>query len=253
MVVWNGDPRFNWDRSDVAGQWVVQENNSTGAINLATTTFWATNQCDKSWEMYVASSNSLKSVGELGYLVYKPWRTLKLYGTGAPLALDYFAIETNCESFVTNFVWRGRVNPNTTHREVLAAVFDDMPVDEYPGQADPSQLDWSQAGVVADFIIQNGPYTNLSDVCQLDWENGLFTSAHFINIATNDLLREAFIRNTTGLLSTRGQVYTVLIEAHLASGGNIPGNPSRQRAVAVIWRDAWTGEMIVRYLKWLPD
>lgn len=247
------DPRFNWDPNDEAGQWVVQGNNSTGAINLATTTFLAdpANQCDTSWEMYMACTNSLKSVGELGYLVYKPWRTLKLYGPGAHPVLDYFAIETNCDDFVdTNVVWRGRVNPNTTHREVLAAVFDNMPVDEYSGQESPTRLDWSQAGAVADFIIQNGPYTNLSDVCRLEWANGGFPNSSF---AENELRREAFLRNTAGLLSTRGQVYTVLIEAHLASSGNIPKNPSRQRAVAVIWRDAWTGEMIVRYLKWLPD
>ena len=247
------DPRFNWDPNDL-GQWVVQGNyNSTGNINLATTTFWGANQdCDQSREMYVACTNSLKSVGELGYLVYKPWRTLKLYGPGAHPVLDYFAIETNCDDFVdTNVVWRGRVNPNTTHREVLAAVFDNMPVDEYPGQPNSPRLDWSQAGAVADFIINtNVPYTNLSDVCRLNWENGGFPDPSF---AENELRREAFLRNTAGLLSTRGQVYTVLIEAHLASGGNIPRNPSRQRAVAVIWRDAWTGEMIVRYLKWLPD
>ncbi len=245
------DPRFNWDPNDLT-QWQVQGNQpSTGKINLATTTFWADpiNQgCDKSPEMYVACSNQLHSVGELGCLVYSNWSTIKLYGPGAHPVMDYFAIETNCDEFVTNVVWRGRVNPNTTNREVLAAVFATMPVDEHPWQNAADRLDWNQAGEVADFIIEHGPYTNLSDVCRLDWGN-----AAFIGIATNELQREAFIRNTSGLLSTRGQVYTILIEAQVASGGNIPRNPSRQRAVAVVWRDAWTGEMIVRYLKWLPD
>ena len=105
---------------------------------------------------------------------------------------------------------------------------------------------------VADFIIQNGPYTNLSDLCRLDWDTP-FAAPAFAGVVTNELQREAFIRNTAGLFNTRGQVYTVLIEAHVASSGNIPKKPSRQRAVAVVWRDAWTGEMIVRYLKWLPD
>ncbi|MGI6087617.1 MAG: hypothetical protein ACOYCD_06700 [Kiritimatiellia bacterium] len=246
------DPRFNWDPNDL-NKWVVQGNNSTGKINLATTTFLGANQdYDKSWEMYVASASPLQSVGELGYLAYDIWRTLKLYGPGAHPVLDYFAIETNCGDFVTNVIWRGRVNPNTTNRAVLTALFDNMPIDEYPGQTNPApqRLGLQHAEYVADFIIRNRSYTNLSDICRLNWENEGFPDPSF---AENELRREAFLRNTTGLLSTRGQVYTVLIEAHLASGGNIPRNPSRQRAVAVIWRDAWTGEMIVRYLKWLQD
>ncbi len=242
------DPRINWDPNDL-NQWVWTNMPSLDQINGCTSNFWKnTVGCDTNDEMYVACSNALHSVGELGYLVYSNWSTIKLCGSGADPVLDYFAIETNCGDFVTNVVWRGRVNPNTTNREVLAAVFSEMPADEYPEQAGPTRLDWTQAVDVADFIIENRPYTNLSDVCRLDWGN-----EEFIGIATNELQREAFIRNTAGLLSTRGQVYTILIEAQVASGGNIPKNPSRQRAVAVVWRDAWTGEMIVRYLKWLPD
>jgi hypothetical protein len=36
-------------------------------------------------------------------------------------------------------------------------------------------------------------------------------------------------------------------------GGNIPKNPAKQRAVAIVWRDPFTGEMFVRHLKWLGD
>ncbi len=255
------DPRFNWDPNDLS-QWKSPPTNSANKINQATLDFWSVDtECDQTPEMFMAYTNQVHSVGELGYLVYAPWRTIKLYGPRTHPVMDYFSIENSCGDWVTNVIWRGRVNPSTPNREVLATVFADMPLDEYPGQPAPGMtpLTPAQALAVAAFITNNtapgaaaaSGLTNLSDLCRLDWDTP-FASA-FAGVVTNELQREAFIRNTAGLFNTRGQVYTVLIEAHVASSGNIPKKPSRQRAVAVVWRDAWTGEMIVRYLKWLPD
>jgi len=121
-----------------------------------------------------------------------------------------------------------------------------MPLDEYPGQGLPP-IPVAEAQSFVNKIQVNAFYTNLSDVGRK------LISTDFPVSADNELKREALFRNTCGLLSVRQNLFTIIIEAHVASGGNIPRNPVRQRAVALVWRDPYTGEMFVRSIKWLRD
>ena len=70
---------------------------------------------------------------------------------------------------------------------------------------------------------------------------------------SGELQKESFFRNTCGLLNVRQNLFAIIIEAHVASGGNIPRNPVRQRAVVLVWRDPYTGEMFKRKITWLGD
>ena len=241
------DPRFN--RYPTNSGWQVEATpNTLGKTNTWTASYLLANG-DMDTKMHVANT-SLQSVAELGYLVYSsnaPWHTVKLYGTNLHRVLDVFAIGPNTtDPYVTNTVWRGRVNPNTRVREVLSVVFSNMPVDEYPGQAAAATLSATEISNIV-VNIQANTYTNLSDVGRN------FNIAAFPATATNELQKEAIFRNTCGLLSVRQNLFAIIIEAHVASGGNIPSNPVRQRAVALVWRDPYTGEMFVRSIKWLRD
>ncbi|MDD5679544.1 MAG: hypothetical protein PHW60_16365 [Kiritimatiellae bacterium] len=246
------DPRFNWNMKDDK-QWSSASTNvSLRMTNNATIAYWSMySDCDKDSRMYVYADlgdHAIKSVGELGCLAYDTWKTIKLYGTNdMRRVMDYFAVDTNSADFVTNAVWRGRINPNTREAAAMGAVFTDMPMDEYPLQTDPVPAKLSAAEVSAIVVnIQSNVYTNLSDI-------GLNFTAFPASAANDELKREAVFRNTCGLLNLRQNLFTIIIEAHVASGGNIPRNPVRQRAAAIVWRDPYTGEMFVRSIKWLKD
>ncbi len=239
------DPRFNYDPGNTA-RWGVPVLPDQGATNGVTIKYWQDHAgCDTDAGMYVAN-RPLLSVGELGCLAYDVWRTVKLYGPGCNQVLNVFGMGTNDTVAPVTHPRRGLVNPNSNETNVLNVVFADMPLDEYPGQDPCHRLTPDEIGPITAQIKGHG-YTNLSDI-------GRNVTA-FPSTANNELQKEAFFRNTCGLLSARQNLFTIIIEAQVASGwgGVIAQNPARQRAVALVWRDPYTGEMFVRSIKWLED
>lgn len=245
------DPRFNYDPADFIRQWrprtISPSDVPVEDVNPWVTSWWSTNLVgDVDSGMFVADAQ-LRSVAELGYLVYTnaSWKTVKLYGPTCHRVLDVFGLSTNTNDvFMTNIVYRGLVNCNTNvATNVTAVVFAGMPVDQYPGEGSGSSLSLEQACSVAASIFNGGTYTNLSDLGR----NITFP------LGTTELQKESYFRNAFNLLNLRQNMFTIIIEAQAASGGNIPRNPAKQRAVAIVWRDPYTGEMFVRHLKWLGD
>ena len=244
------DPRFNWNPND-ANQWGKQTG-ATALHTLGRINAWPgglfPSGSDGDEKMFVAN-RPLQSVAELGYLVYSsnaPWCTIKLYGPNRHRVLDVFGLSPNAgDTFITDTtVYRGLVNCNTNvASNATAAVFADMPVDQYPGG--PSvRLDMEQARSIATNIFHGGICTNLSDIGR---------ALTNFPVGATELERESYFRNAFNLLNLRQNMFMIIIEAHSASGGNIPKNPARQRAVAIVWRDPYTGEMFVRHIKWLGD
>jgi len=237
------DPRFN----GISSAWQTETTFTMGNPNNCCTALLPTNDGDTA--MFIANQ-PLRSVAELGYLVYnpnKPWKTVKLYGPNRHRVLDVFGLSTNTSDiYITNIIYRGLVNCNSNSAlDATAAVFADMPVDQYPGEGGNTLL-MSDAQAFVSRLFSGGICTNLSDVGR-NLDPGDFTGA------TTELQREAYFRNTFNLLNLRQNVFTIIIEAQAASGGNIPRNPAKQRAVAIVWRDPYTGEMFVRHIKWLED
>lgn len=246
------DPRFNDNSADLK-RWrprtVSPSDAPVSDVNPWMTGWWLTNSDgDVDSVMYVAN-NRLHSVAELSYLVYTnaPWKTVKLYGPNRHRVLDVFGLSTNTSDvLMTNMVFRGLVNCNSNSvLDATAVVFAGMPVDQYPGEVSalPS-LTMDQGRLVAASIFNGGTYcTNLSDLGR----NITFP------VGTTELQKDSYFRNAFNLLNLRQNMFTIIIEAQAASGGNIPRNPAKQRAVAIVWRDPYTGEMFVRHLKWLGD
>lgn len=247
------DPRFNNDPAN-SSQWRLRAISPSDAqiadVNPWVAEWWSTNLAgDVDSGMHVAD-DQLRSVAELGYLVYspfEPWKTVKLYGSGRHRVLDVFGLSTNTSDvFMTNIVYHGLVNCNSNSAlDATAVVFAGMPVDQYPGGTH-TDLTMDEARTVASTIFSGGIFTNLSDIGR--------SLTNFPSSADTELKKEAFFRNACGLLNLRQNMFTIIIEAQVAySGGNIPMNPARQRAVAIVWRDPYTGEMFVRHIKWLGD
>ncbi|MCG2661834.1 MAG: hypothetical protein L6437_16515 [Kiritimatiellae bacterium] len=242
------DPRLNKDLVDLA-YWRLAAAPTLGVTNTWATEWWQANpDGDTNSEMYIAN-RPLLSVAELGYLVYTnaPWQTVKLYGPNLHRVLDVFGISTNTSDiFIMNTtVYRGLVNCNSNvETDATAVIFAGMPVDQYPGGPVLHPVSMPEAREVTTNIFHGGIFTNLSDIGR---------NMTCFPGATTELERESFFRNAFNLLNLRQNLFTIIIEAHVASGGNIPRNPVRQRAVALVWRDPYTGEMFIRQIKWLRD
>jgi len=246
------DPRFNYDPADLM-QWrprtpFLPSDAPIAGVNPWTTGWWLTDLTgDVDSEMHVAG-DQLRSVAELGCLVYTnaPWKTVKLYGPNLHRVLDVFGLSADTSYiFMTNTVYRGRVNCNSNLAlDATAIVFAEMPVDQYPGGPMIHAVDIDERHKIATNIFYGIAFTNLSDIGR---------DITYFPGATTELERESYFRNGFNLFNVRQNLFTIIIEAQVASGGNIPRNPVKQRAVALVWRDPYTGEMFVRSIKWLGD
>ena len=194
------------------------------------------------------------------------WRTLRLYDRGvavvpagyqAPWArvLDYLALDVSDPTY-------GRVNPNSEFPEVLAAVFNDMPIDDLPnGLTD--RLTPLQAADLAE-VVQNHTYTNpiakLSDLGHANLASAIFTELGID--ADSELKKEAFYRNCPGMMHTRQNLFLILLAAQTANNPETFGPPdgvarTDQRAMAIVWRDpipdptTHEHKCFVRWFTWL--
>lgn len=178
----------------------------------------------------------LVTVGELGYLFTgDAWRTIRLYTRSNPSAdrdpvLDYFTTRTNSVAYE-----RGLVNPNTSNRNVLMAILDQLPIDS-PHGTGVNRL--SGAGLTAMIndltaLTATNPFVKLSDIGNLDLEGGLSGGNY------SELDRESLIRNVAGLLSPRQNYFMIFLFAEATK--NVPNlGVSRIAglgAVAEVWRD----------------
>lgn len=225
-----------------AGQFIVPEgrNYRTGdPVRLetpATGSLPAPLSADKIYYVIYNSENSFQLANSLNDALNRIPISISSEGTSDSVIIPLYI----------NTISRGLVNCNPNAAvDATAVVFAGMPVDEYPGQGG-GELSMPEARDFVAKLYAGGPFTNLSDIGRA------LTSGDFLS-ADNELKREAYFRNSVNLINLRQNVFTIIIEAQAASGGNIPRNPARQRAVAIVWRDPYTGEMFVRHIKWLSD
>ena len=255
-VIWEClDPRLG----GADAFWVNQESHTLDQINQVTLAYWAdTNNNCNGQTLYFCANTGIVSAAELFNLPLqdKPWCSIRLFGENLHPVLDYFSAATNADlahPSPTNKFY-GLVNPNTTQRDVLACVFDNVPIMDCPGGAVLGNLSSTDALLLADRIIAEGPYTNLSEIGKADWD-GFFTSCSAAAQLNTALKRATFLHNIAGLLNLRQNVFTIILGAELAGqdSDRFPRRPVRQRAVAVVWRDPYLNKFFVRSFKYLPD
>jgi hypothetical protein len=204
---------------------------------------------DPTW--FFVANRPLQSVGELGYIPLNYWQTVHLYDhqddnaatIGGPSGgyhhvLDYFTLTPP-----TNTARRGLVNMNTFDPAVWGTLLNKMPLDDYSASA--TGICAATAATVgtnlASVAITN-TFTALSDLGKMPFFYG---SANAVALgAVNELERKAVIRNTAGLLTTRQQIMTIIVEADTLStsyGWTDTSHASVQGStmgVFQIWRDS---------------
>ena len=251
------DPRFNWDASADAGQWLpyadvanatgksADRNGSKGEVNAITRYYFASSDVttDHHDQMFVADA-PLKLVSELSYLLRgagleNQWNTIRLYdgGVTAPLdpILDYFRVGTPT---------KGRINPNTKQSAVIAALMKDLPLDNYPGEAGSPMVSGKRLDEVTNMWMSgsgvSGTITNLSDI-------GYLTDLFALPTVTNLTFfqKEALLRNSAGFMAPRQQYFVILLYAQTTRLVEQIGKKNKvaeTRGSAEVWRDAYPNE-----------
>lgn len=255
------DPRINWDWDN---QWnppvetkVASPGGSLNAMNPKATAMLGQPDQDGHRAMYARNGNgNIEVPGELGFLLYdanRPWQTIPLHGSDALAVLDHFTTNTN--AFRT-----GLVNLNSENRNVLAQVFFDTPLERWPGESGAPRVSVAQATALATAIYNAGganQYTNVSHIARAG--AGIDSAL----AGFDRLQRKAAIRNSSMLLGTRQNIYTIIITAQSVVDANNDGTVQNdevvgeQRAVAVVWRDPYrvggNYNTFVRFFRWLDD
>jgi hypothetical protein len=260
-----------WNTTNTpAGRQIIPD----GAIVGGNVQYW---DYPTAWKRHYIKNASLESVGELGYLTIGRWQTINLYrhnhvtsnlvdnplpAEGFHRVLDYFTLRP------TNNIIRGLVNANTRNAGVRAAVFNNMPLNEWKGSTTATRLSAPCADEFGTWLgAQCGSTTNLSTlgnfwtgVSDLGQSDGTVVSATSrtrvirslsaeLNTWYGEFEREAVIRNAADLYTTRQQIYTIIVRADAmtfeygggsARVGNMLNNGSilgSARAVFQVWRD----------------
>jgi len=245
------DPRVNF----MADQWIGQSPPTLGKINRNR---YTGGMGERYSPMYVRNNwEKLESVAELGYLsIGKPWSTIRLYqesDLSKPYhrILDYFTVGTGG-------LFKGQVNINSRVTNAVAAVYNGVPVEAYPGEDPPcAKLTWDESKTIAKhlmFDIEDEGLiteTNLSRIGAM-WQ----TYDRDIRSLTNDALKESVLRNTHQLFGVRQNLFTILMAAQVVDDSDTVF--AEQRAVAVVWRDPMadaTGRhpTFVRFFKLLAE
>lgn len=258
------------------------------------------------WLTMHVKNKPLETVGELGHLPIGPWATIRLTGfdkeveTSEDFEKDDFwnnfnqlpevyspedgkdvvmPFHTVLDHFTTRGATRGLINLNSPDPATLAMAFYDMPLDtETLSAVDDKDCDvtvtdsdaedlasvlldsWSQHNEDEDEPVPFSRLSQLGYAFEADPEvlGGVAEPSNYY--------REAAIRNSCGLFTTRGMTFTIIMrgEAFTPTFGRIAVSDeagtthATRTAIAQVWRDTEKNEdgiypFFIQYFKILDD
>jgi len=242
------DPRFNWEMTnDIYWAATTLGDNSLNNSNLVLSSFKgvANNKADVGEEMYVKNA-PIESVGELGYLCFGVWKTLRLvkYGNRDPHPVfDFFTTTTNAAQF-------GRINPNSEYTNVLASIFNDMPLKLHPEETRgnafhtvAADTSLRMAQIIWDEVRANGKFSSMYDLQSLE---SLYEGGYGIMPGLDtDVERESILRGSSELMGLRNNLIHMVIIVQTgedADGDGVISDDevlSSAKAGVDVWRDAY--------------
>lgn len=258
------------------------------------------------WFTMHVKNKPLETVGELGHLPIGPWATIRLTGFDSEVAEgkkfekdDFWnnfnqlpevyspedgedvvmPFHTVLDHFTTRGATRGLINLNSPDSATLAMAFYDMPLDtETLPAVDDKDCDvivtdtdaedfasvlldsWSQHNEDEDEPVPFSRLSQLGYAFEADPEvlGGVAEPSNYY--------REAAIRNSCGLFTTRGMTFTIIMrgEAFTPTFGRIAVSDeagtthATRTAIAQVWRDTEKNEdgiypFFIQYFKILDD
>jgi len=189
------------------------------------------------------------------------WSTIDLYAynDGAYL-LDHATVRP------TNSPTYGLVSLSTRQDQVLRAIYHDMPLGDLPGNRDIVALQAAVDESITTIVNQTKkrPFFSFQDMFDpRPGHNGDLIGMAFKQIGKrswenagrtqwNDKALEDPFRNVLDLISFRHNLYSLIVAAQ-AFGPDGNTVVAEKRAIALVYRDAYTGSYFTRSFKWLTD
>lgn len=255
------DPRLNYLNAE--WQFVQDMDVTPDAENTSTVLSYTGADQDGRLNLYVRNA-PMRTVGEIGFLMYKPsaWTSVNLLGADPDDSYRLIDYITTAENDFT----RGLVNPNSQYANVLASVFLSAPVDDYPGSPPQGEVDLSQAEDLARILhdaTQSGTlFTNRSDVLALLTAPDI--QAIVAEAVGDVVLTESVVRNSIGLFSAAGTTYMGVVAGQSVKDSLSPGSVQpeevrgEQRAFVILWRSPFPDSNgkhpgYVRFFRWLGE
>ncbi len=239
------DPRLNhesnqWQRYDA-------DAHTMGASNVCCRA-WVSNTC-QGLPMF-HRDDLMQTIGELGNIAYAcsnapTWHNLDLmhYTRGAALP-DWMTVRP------TNTPCHGLICIGTQQSNTLKTLFHNMTID-YAAGAATNSFDLDPTGVEALIAeIPNWRYTNLRDLFRDETLAALFRGCVPTNAPGHDILKEGVYRNIIDMLTFRQNLFTIVLAAQVVHPVSLRVL-AEKRAVAVVYRDAYTGRAFIRSLRYL--
>lgn len=241
------DPRFNWNptHSRFWRQYIAGKGPTLGTTNNWTLTLYGyygyplVPGLDEGLAMYVSDVGKLTSAGELGNLlrgkdpVRHMLRTIRLFDIG----VSGYGRDKIFEHFcVTNGFLRGRVNLNTGNTNALESVFIGVPMG---GPDSTNKVSYTLGHQIAAQIISaKTNFWDIGDIGKFKWRD--------IVPDKTDCARDLLLANTSGLLTTRYNLFIVAVATESYSEelggdadmkGRIGQTLAGAHSVSEIWRD----------------
>jgi hypothetical protein len=264
------DPRNNGHSQ----YWIQQGSSTLGYINANCNTWVRRGQ-----GLPIFHRNGpMQTIGELGYislanlnaLTPDPqdffWQTINLlsYNHGAYLV-------DRLTTRATNQPIHGLVSISSAQTNALLALWNNMKIGpEYLPDASGKPLfqtlsptnnptAWMAVQGLAATIVSNGPYWGFQDVLTAAWDGGT-NGAAFRSVAaaacadhahTNDIMREDPLRYIIDMITFRQNIFEIILAARIR--GKDGSVMAEKHALAVVYRDSYTGKNFMRSFKWLSD
>lgn len=199
----------------------------------------------------------MQSIGELGYIFTgQPWQDIQLVDY-QPTNIVHFALPDLLTVRSNNPPARGLVNISSQQNDVLEALFYDMVIGYKNAFTDITvSIDAGESNKLWGVI--DGPYVNFRELFNSvatspgysNWSPGSYKGVPD-NSLCSDLKEDAF-RNILEMLTFRQNIFTVIVAAQVYAPAST-NIVAEKRAVAVVYRDAYTGRSFTRFFKWLQD
>ncbi len=235
------DPRCNGHSND----WSALPTNTLGKMNTI---------CDQ----WVNNGQGLpihhvdapmKSIGEIGYIFCgTPWQDIQLVDC-QPINVQ-FALPDLLTVRQTNTSTHGLVNISTQQKDVLESLFYRMVIGYSNAFTNITvKIDGNQKNQLWGSV--NGPFLNFRNLFNSVDTEQAYTNWHANGQTGGDLKEDAF-RNILEMVTFRQNIFTVIVAAQVYApmGTTVV---AEKRAMAIVYRDAYTGKSFTRFFKWLSN
>lgn len=169
-----------------------------------------------------------------------PWQSVRLtdYYSGAAF-VEWMTVRPA----TTNPAVHGLVHPNTQQRNALAALFGNARV-----------RDSDNSGVMLSLTpTDRSDFANAMDEVSMNLRSLFYytgRNTHFDALPLEYGQKEDALRSIVEMLTLRQNIFTIIIAAQaLSKDGR--GVLAEKRAMAIVYRDSYTGQSFVRLFKWL--